>query len=186
MAWKGQSRELFIMALRLTDDLAKDWPLPDSFMIELGRISALWGSLEGLLNLCIGKLAGFDNLGDPTPFILVTHSSFPQRLDMLGTLCEQLAPHAKNLERYPAVISQLREAQKLRNRFMHNGISFEPESRRYVIAEASARGKLKTAVKAITREEVRAVAEKIHLATQALYELILQRQVPPRWEQRSS
>jgi hypothetical protein len=54
-----------------------EWPLPDSYLVELGRVAALWTTLEGLLNLCISKLAGFD-MNDPKAFILTTHSSFPQ------------------------------------------------------------------------------------------------------------
>ena len=40
-------------------------------------VSALYASLERLLNLCIGKLASFNDLIDPTPFILLAHASFP-------------------------------------------------------------------------------------------------------------
>lgn len=53
------------------------WPLPDSYLLELGRIAALWATLESFLNLCIGKLAGFNDLNDPKAFILVTHSISP-------------------------------------------------------------------------------------------------------------
>ena len=31
------------------------WPLPDEYLIEVGRIAALWASLEVFLNICIGK-----------------------------------------------------------------------------------------------------------------------------------
>lgn len=53
-----------------------DWPLPNEYLIELGRVGALWAALEFQLNITIGKLAGFD-IYDPTGFILITHSSFP-------------------------------------------------------------------------------------------------------------
>lgn len=32
-----------------------DWPLPDAYLLEIGRVTALWGSLESLLNLCLGS-----------------------------------------------------------------------------------------------------------------------------------
>ena len=75
------------------------WPVPDEFLIEIGRVSALWASLESFLNVCLGKLAGFNDLNDPKPFILITHSSFPQRLDILGALCEQLEPEFSSVGR---------------------------------------------------------------------------------------
>ena len=54
----------------------QDWPLSDAYLIELGRITALWSSLEGLVNICIGKLAGYDTIEDVRPFILVNHGYF--------------------------------------------------------------------------------------------------------------
>jgi hypothetical protein len=102
------------------------WPLPDDYLIEMGRVSALWTTLESLLNMCLGKLAGFNDLNDPKPFILVNHSSFPQRLDMLGSLCENLAPEFPSLADYDSVIGKLRSAQKRRNTFMHHGIARNP------------------------------------------------------------
>src|SRR5688572_17852779 len=110
--------------MTMTDDELKrldfkGWPLPDEYLIELGRVSAVWASLESLLNLCLGKLAGFNELNDPKPFILVYHASFPQRLDMLGSLCEHLAPNFPHLADHKSVIGLLRGAQKLRNTYMH-------------------------------------------------------------------
>jgi hypothetical protein len=108
----------------MTNHYRDGWPLPDEYLVELGRVSALWASLESLLNALIGKLAGFDALDDATPFILVAHSSFPQRLDMLGALCEGLQSEHPHLADYREVISRLRSAQTSRNKFAHNGISF--------------------------------------------------------------
>ena len=54
----------------------RDWPLPDPYLVEVGRVAAIWAQLESFLNLCIGKLAGFNDLNDPKAFILVTHSVF--------------------------------------------------------------------------------------------------------------
>ena len=64
-----------------------DWPVANEYLVELGRITCAWGSLEHSLNTNIGKLAGFDEANDPIPFIFIIHSSFPQRLDMFGSLC---------------------------------------------------------------------------------------------------
>src|ERR1035438_7762165 len=98
------------------------WPMPDSYLIEIGRISALWAGLEFFLNTCIGKLAGFDELNDPKTSILVYHSSFPQKLDILGSLCQHLLPGYPDLSEYSSVISKLRAAQKARNTYVHNSM----------------------------------------------------------------
>ena len=39
-----------------------DWPVPDKFLTEFGRVAALWACLESFLNICLGKLAGFNDL----------------------------------------------------------------------------------------------------------------------------
>jgi hypothetical protein len=168
--------------MKLSDDLAKNWPVPDEYLVELGRMSALWASLESQLNIGIGKLAGFDNISDPTPFILLVHSSFPQRLDMLGALCEQLSPHANNLSPYKEVIGQLRTAQQARNRYVHNGMYFEEGKGHCYIREGSARGKVKVSVSLVTISELRAVSESIHLSMLELHKLITGKAYAPMWE----
>src|SRR5258707_122395 len=62
-------------AVMKDDEVAKlnfdGWPLPDAYLLEIGRVAALWASLESFLNICIGKLCGFNDLNDPKAFILV-------------------------------------------------------------------------------------------------------------------
>lgn len=156
-----------------SNDTPSAWPLPDSFLIELGRVSALWASLESLLNLCIGKLAGFDVLKDPTPYILLVHSAFPQRLQMFGTLCEQLQPHAPNLTDYKIVIGEIEAVQKKRNRFVHNGIAHDPDTGKYLLSEGSARGKLRLSLSPVTPQDINAVSKDIQKAMQSLHHLVL-------------
>jgi len=76
----------------------KDWPAPDEYLLELGRVSALWASLETQLDIGLGELAGFNDMADPRPFILVRHTSFPQKLDMLSALCKLLLSRFPNLK----------------------------------------------------------------------------------------
>lgn len=165
----------------MSTDYRSGWPLPDEFLVELGRVSALWASLESLLNTLLGKLAGFDAMSDATPFILVVHSSFPQRLDMLGALCEGLKAEHPNLANHKEVASKLRAAQTSRNRFAHNGISFDPNKRQYMLPQGSARGKLKLSVETVTVGDIHAVAKEIHEAQLALYKLVLKREIEPVW-----
>jgi hypothetical protein len=158
------------------------WPIPDSYLVEIGRITVLWSSLEALLNLCLGKLAGFEE-GDPKPFILVNHTSFPQRLDMLGALCEHLAPNHPNLSDYKVVIGKLRTAQRERNKYAHYGLGPDEEGR-ITMAVGSARGSIKTTVKPVTIADIRRAVMVVDEATAALYKLVLKRDIGPAWKRR--
>src|SRR6266567_5568123 len=159
------------------DEIAKlnfdRWPLPDQYLLELGRVAALWASLESFLNICIGKLSGFNDLNDPTAFILVTHSSFPQRLDILSALCEHLANSFPMLKAYKAVVERLRHAQKLRNDFMHYGMQENPDSGNVEMAKGTARGTLKLRVEKVTVADLRRASVAIHEAELQLYRLVL-------------
>ncbi|MBB6368540.1 hypothetical protein FHR56_003719 [Xanthomonas sacchari] len=168
--------------MKLTDELAKNYPLPDQYLIEIGRITTLWGTLEASLNIGIGKLAGFDSLSDPTSFILLAHSSFPQRLDILAALCVELSPHATHLQEYTGVITQLKAAQSKRNRYSHNSLYYDSSTGKCTINIGSARGKLKFESSNVTIAQIREVSEDIHLAILALHKLITQASYPPIWE----
>ncbi|MDD2893652.1 MAG: hypothetical protein PHF20_06940 [Halothiobacillaceae bacterium] len=172
--------------MKLTDNLAKDFPIPDQYLIELGRITALWGSLEASLNLGIGKLAGFDNLSDPTAFILLAHSSFPQRLDILSALCIELSPYAPHLKDCSVVIGQLKTAQSKRNRYSHNALYYDKDNDSCVLSIGSARGKLKFESSKVSIAEIREVSECIHVAILSLHKLITQASYPPIWERGST
>jgi hypothetical protein len=166
----------------MENDYRVNWPVPDEFLIEIGRIAALWASLESLLNTCIGKLAGFNEVGDSTPFILITHSSFPQRLDMLSALCEELKSEHPHLSSHKEVVAKLKSAQTARNRYAHNGIVHDPETDAYVLPQASARGKVKFTIEPLTVQEVHNAAKEVHLAMLSLYKLVLKREMKPVWE----
>jgi hypothetical protein len=153
------------------------WPLPDKFLIEIGRVSALWAGLETLLNVCVGKLAGF-NESDERWFILVNHSSFPQRLDMLGSLCQHLADSHPSLKGHREVVSALRSAQTSRNKFMHYSMAFNPETSRIEMAVGSARGSVKVAVEPVEVADIRRTVIQIHEAMRALYTLVLGKVIP--------
>ncbi len=156
------------------------WPLPDNYLIELGRVSALWSSLEAALMICLSKLAGFNKPSNPIPFILTAHASFPQRLDMLGAMCEQLLPDYPRLSECPSVLTKLRAAQKSRNRFMHNGLTFDASTNRMEIAVGSARGKVKVSVEQVELMDLRAACIEIHEASRALAHMVLNTNVPSK------
>ena len=160
------------------------WPLPDTYLVEIGRVTVLWSSLEGFLNMCLGKLAGFNEHADPKPFILVTHSSFPQRLDMLGALCEHLVPDFPHLADFKATITALRTAQRERNKWTHNGFGPGEVPGEVVMSSGSARGSVKTSVDTITVADIRRAAIAICEAMRVLYKLVLRRDLPAApWQQ---
>jgi hypothetical protein len=158
------------------------WPLTDDYLIELGRITSLWEHLDSFVRMCVEKLAGFNEINDPTPFILLVHTNFPQRLDMLGALCERLAPMHPNLKEYPQVISSIKSAQKLRNKFIHNGMSRDEVSGEVRMGVGSARGVLKVSTEAVKLTDLRKVSMAIHQTTLDLYALVLKRRISPMWE----
>ena len=160
------------------------WPIPDSYLIEIGRISALWAGLEFFLNTCIGKLAGFNELNDPKPSILVYHSSFPQKLEMLGSLCEHLRPDFPDLSEYSLVIGKLRAAQKARNTYVHNSIVEDPDTGKMMMPKASFRGKVDASVLPVSLADIRRASVAVDDAQRALYKLILRRDLPSLSERR--
>jgi len=162
------------------------WPLPDEYLLELGRVAALWADLDGYLDLSIGKLAGFASLGDPRPFILIRHSSFPQKLDILSALCESLLSKFNNLRIHKEVVSQLKTAQQSRNRFLHNGMSFNKETGQIQIAVGSARGKVKTSVEVVSVADIETASNEIHEALRSLHLLLTGKRIPPIWERKGA
>lgn len=161
------------------------WPLPDTYLIEIGRVSTLWASLETLLNICLGKLAGFNETTDPKPFIMLAHASFPQKLDMLGALCEQLVPVHKHLNDYKDVIGLINSAKSLRNKFAHYGMSYNEELKLAQMVIGTARGSLKTKVEDISVVDIRKVVIAIDNAQRSLYKLVLKRDIEPIWKRRT-
>ena len=154
------------------------WPLPNEFLLELGRLTAIWSALESSLQIYIGKLLGFDDLNDKKPFILLTHASFPQKLDILASLCNELSSRFPHLREHPKVIAQLKSAQQSRNRYIHNVIEVDSPSTKAVLALGTARGTVKTSVLAIDPTDIRAVSIEVHEAMRGLHKLVTRKQHP--------
>ena len=153
-------------------DSVDGWPLPDKFLVELGRVAAIWSALEAQLDVCIGKLAGYNDLDDPRPFILVKHSSFPQKLDVLGAMCVHLLPKHPQLQGHVRVVGQLEAARTARSRLMHNSVGYDAVTDKMTIAIGTARRKLKARVDRVDVTEIRTVAIQIQDAMKALHTLV--------------
>ncbi len=157
-----------------------NWPISDEILLELGRIVSLWIDLENYIDTALGKLAGFDSISDAIPFILIKHSSFPQKLNMLSALCHYLLPEYPHLENYNETISKIKTAQTSRNRYLHNTIIEQDNELK--IAAGSARGKLKTEVTNICIDDLKEVSIQINSALRSLHLLITRKTIPPIWE----
>ncbi|MFK4003782.1 hypothetical protein [Qipengyuania sp. NPDC077563] len=146
--------------------------LPDEWLVELGKVVKAWSTFERMFDLMLQKLAGYNDPIDPTFTILTFHSSFPQRLDMFSSLCAAHQETEKHLKNYKAIVAQVREAQGLRNIFMHQLIG-PGESGEMRISKMSARGQLRMEVRPIELSEISEAHKKIFEAGRAVYKLVL-------------
>ncbi len=163
-------------------DLKDNWPLPNEYLIELGRISSLWGVLESTVNLCINMLAGYESAYDYRAAIMLAHANFKQRADILETLLEQTSKEHKNLQGYENAIKIISRSQKGRNKFMHNILGLNPETGKVEFSSMSARGSLKTNTEIIYLQQLKEVSAVIHEATCALHSLVTQHEIKPIWD----
>jgi hypothetical protein len=158
-----------------------NWPVPDEYLLELGRMVCVWGSLESMTAMAISKLAGFESPTDPRALTVVAHSNFQQRVDIVGAMCGQFVDQVPHLKDYEQVIKKVRSAQAGRNKYAHNALSVDEDGSVH-IAFMSARGVFKTTVEEVRVSEIREVTAKIHEALCALQALITNTVVKPMWE----
>ena len=152
------------------------YPLPDEYLIELGRLVALSSQLEQQINTWIGKLAGFDGLTDPTPFIIVNHSSTPQKIDMMCALCEERLADYPHLIKYKDIIGEVKSAIALRNKFVHSLIDFDKDKGCCVLMTASARGKIKVMTEDVRIGDIYSASKSVHKAMVSLARLVLNKE----------
>jgi len=158
-----------------------NWPVPDEYLLELGRMVSVWGSLESMTAVAISMLAGYDSPTDPRALTMVAHSNFQQRVDIVSALCGQLVEEYPHLKDYESVIKKIRAAQAGRNKYAHNALSLDEDGQVH-IAYMSARGTFKTTVEIVRVIEIEEVTAKIHEAVCALQSLITNKLLKPMWE----
>lgn len=162
-----------------------EWPAPEPYLLEIGRLLQVWGNLEDLIGQFIGKLAGFEEIADRTAYILTVHSSFPQKLQMLESLCEGLSADFDNLAPYKQITGRIRSLQSVRNKFAHHGVTIDPQTGQAQMPMVSAIGKLKMTVDIIALDEIRHATIKIQEAQVLLYNMILRTNYDPIWKKLS-
>lgn len=151
-------------------------------MVELGRITALFGNLESNVNLSISKLAGYEGTLDWRASVLTAHSNFKQRVDILSTLCDELQHEYVHLSGYKKVVEKIKKVQIKRNKYSHNSIYLNEETGKVITCSLSARGKLKTNVEVVQLKELRQISAQIHEVMLDLHHLITKVRYPPMWE----
>lgn len=148
-------------------------------------MTTIWGTLESSINIAISKFAGYESLLDYRALIMVAHSNFQQKVDIISTLCEQLLPEYPRLKDYKSVIAKIQSAQKARNKFTHNAITTNQETGEVTVSYATARGTLKTATENVKLEAIVEATAKIHEAMCALHTLVTGRELKPLWERQT-
>ncbi|WP_444896952.1 hypothetical protein [Microbulbifer sp. SSSA005] len=78
-------------------DLIANLPVPDEYLIELGKITVMYGALEFSIDRAISKLAGYESMLDWRVSVMTAHLTFQQRVNALGTLFEQVSESYPNL-----------------------------------------------------------------------------------------
>lgn len=159
-----------------------NWPAPNQYLLELGRMTTIWGTLESAINVAISKLAGYSRPLDFRALVVVAHSNFQQRVDIVSTLCEQLAPEYPNLATYRQVIAKIEAAQKARNKYAHNAVVTNEETGEVQVSFVSARGKLKTTIETVHLADIKEATAKIHEAMCELHTLITECEIKPLWD----
>jgi hypothetical protein len=157
------------------DEFGENDPLPDDYLLALGRVAALSAALESQVELLLLKLAGFDPLatsGDLRGLVLIRHSSFQQKIDAFSSLCEMLHADYRNLSDYAAVLKLVRTAQAARNTYLHNAMAVNPRDSLVHLSRATARGKLKLEVKPLPISDLHSAAAAIRAAMKALHRLV--------------
>jgi hypothetical protein len=145
--------------------------LPDEYLIAIGRVSYIWGVLESSMDFPLAKLSGLDRDDDPRPAIMVTHMSWPQRMDTLETFVSLLSSEYEYLQRFSEVKPILKKAQEGRNRIVHARWGRQDSS--ITIAKMTARGKLKVSIEPISVQEIDSIFNDIGIAGVELIKLIL-------------
>lgn len=165
--------------------LPQNWPLPDEYMLEIGRLSANFSVMESGVNIAIGKLMGYEGVHDWRAAVVVAHLNFKQRVDMLETLCHELHDEFPALADYAKVMSDIKKAQNGRNRFLHQSLLYDKKSGTVSSVSLSARGQMKPRIDAVSLQDIQRVSAESHLATLSLHQLITGSKYAPIWERQN-
>ena len=160
--------------------LADEIPeLPDEYLIEIGRVSVRWAILESFLDLNLIKLLGKSVL-EVRSLVIFNHMAFPQKLDVLGALINELQQSGyEGCDKYPPVQSLLRQAQEKRNSLLHAKIGYD-QNGKVSASRISARGKFKMMQTEISVPDIKEMSALIYKAAEELHTLVNNELKAPR------
>ncbi len=154
---------------------------PAEFLAEIGRVAVHWSWFESILDLCLMQLSG-KSIMEPRSWIMFAHMTFPLKMDILGSLINELAGSYPGLHKgFPAVRVLIKEAQAVRNRTLHGKWGVNPDTRAVEASSITARGQLKTTVTPVSLDELRHASGQIDKAGDRLFRLVvINSDNPPR------
>jgi len=144
--------------------------VPEPYLTAIGQVVVNWCNLEALVDLALGKLAGFDGY-DQRGAIVTAHMSWPQKMDALQSLIGVLREEHAHLAKFDAVKPLLKKAQEGRNRIVHG--QWGEQNGEAIKLRLTARGKLKFAMTPITVDEIKAIGIDIGQAGLDLLKVVL-------------
>lgn len=153
------------------NDFVADIPMPDEYLIELGKITVLYGALEFSVDRAISKLSGYESMLDWRVSIMTAHLSFQQRLNTLGALFEQVIETYPNLAGYEKIVDKIKSVQKKRNKFIHSMYTCGNNSS-VGIWSITARGSFKIKSQDVYIQEIRETSLDMNTVRLQLEELI--------------
>jgi hypothetical protein len=150
-----------------------DWPVPNDYLVEIGRLALLWARLETYVGTTIAVLAGHGDLTDARAYILFTHHSFEQNLQLLAKLCAQLVAGTPNLKAYPQVIEKLEAAKQERDRLINGSMAPNPGNGEIEMEVIAVKEKLTTRCQKVELADFKRAVLLLDDAQHSLYELII-------------
>ena len=157
-----------------------DW-IPTEYLRAIGEVNVRWNDLDGLINVFLICLLG-KSIYEERSHIVFAHMAFPQKLDVLGALVEEVINRRgySKLKKYKAtVLPLLKNAQKGRNLVIHS--DWTMRGGEVVRTSVSARGSFKFSSTIATLEEIEAVIQLIEKARSEMFAL-----VKPDWAKATS
>ena len=148
--------------------------LPDEYLKAIGSVVTSWSSLEFEIKMFLIHLLGKETI-DQRAHAVFAHMSFPQLLDILGALAEDVANdpkfiHAKNCDKILAPL--LKQAQKSRNQIIHSEWDLNNKGQVSRIS-ISARGTFKFSGVLVQLEEIEKAIKDIKDTRTAIFRMIL-------------
>ena len=149
--------------------------IPPDYLQAIGKVVVSWNQLDIGVNLLLIFFLGKD-IKHNRSHIVFAHMAFPQKLDVMGALVEDLIkqPGNKYLEAYKlTVLPLLKQAQGARNSVVH--AMWGAKSGKVRKAFMSARGTFKFSWTVADLKEIQIASQQIESAYQSLISLLNQK-----------